>query len=147
METRDLTLVRFDPALNHYGQDETRRLLLDILALAEALPEIRAASVVDRMPLSFGGNFTQVSVEGRDEDTRTAVMTVGPRYFETMGISLLVGDEFRAQPSQEAVVIVSQSLAAGLFPGQDAVGRYIVEDERPVRIMAVAADSKFAELQ
>ena len=147
METEDLTLVRFDPALNHYGQEETRRLLLDILARTEALPGIRTASVVDRMPLSFGGNFTGVSVEGRDESTRTAVMTVGPRYFETMGIPLLSGDEFGPQPSQETLVIVSQDLAAKLFPGQNAVGRYIVENERPVRILAVAANSKFADLQ
>jgi predicted permease len=147
MEIQDLTLVRFDPALNRYGQDETRRLLLDILELTETLPEVRAASVVDRMPLSFGGNFTQVSVEDRDDNTRTAAMTVGPRYFETMGIALLAGEEFRPLPSEEAVVIVSQDLAAKLFPAQNALGRYIVENGRPARIIAVAANAKFAELQ
>ena len=49
---------------------------------------------------------------------------VEPNYFEVLGIPLLFGRDFQAQAGQkEAVVIVSESAAQQLWPGQNPIGR------------------------
>jgi len=146
MNPRDLSLIRLDPALSRYERDSTARLLADVLREAAVLPGARSASVTTLLPLSLGGDFTEVG-SGGAETERTAVMTVGPRYFETMGIRLLSGADFAPAPSGLPVAIVNQELARRLFPGQDALGREVVEGGRRSRIVAVAANSKYRVVQ
>ena len=53
---------------------------------------------------------------------RAKFRSVSPGYFETLGMPILAGRDFRDadKDGSERVVIVSQSLAKTLFPGQDA---------------------------
>ena len=55
------------------------------------------------------------------DDWRAKFRSVSPGYFETLGLPILEGRDFRDsdKSSSERVVIVSQSLAKTLFPGQD----------------------------
>ncbi len=150
MNASNVLLVRFDPALIRYDDKQTRRLLLDVLGDAEALPGVRSASVTNLIPLSLGGNFTRVGAEGRadgNQSDRTAVMAVAPRYFETLGIPILTGVDFRAESSNEPIVIVNQELARKLFPNQNALGRRVVDAQRMARIVAVVANSKYEMIQ
>jgi predicted permease len=59
------------------------------------------------------------------DDWRAKFRSVSPGYFETLGLPLLAGRDFRDtdKNDSERVVIVSQSLAQTLFPGQEAVNR------------------------
>jgi predicted permease len=59
------------------------------------------------------------------DDWRAKFRSVSPGYFETLGVPLLEGRDFRDsdKDGSERVVIVSQSLAHTLFPGQDALNR------------------------
>jgi predicted permease len=59
------------------------------------------------------------------DDWRAKFRSVSPGYFETLGLPLLAGRDFRDtdKNGSERVVIVSQSLAQTLFPGQDALNR------------------------
>lgn len=149
MDTKNLALVRFDPSLIAYDEKQTHFLLLETLRDTAELPGVRSATVTNLLPLSFGGNFTGVGAEGRSEPDqleRTAVMAVGPRYFETMGIPLLAGVDFRPAASNETVVIVNQDLAGKLFPHQEAIGQRIIDGGRAARIVAVVANSKHEQM-
>jgi len=150
MDARNVVLVRFDPALSRHNAQQTARLLLDVLRDAEAQPGVQSASVTNGLPLSVGGNFTLVGAEGHGEGhqgERAAVMAVGPHYFETMGIRLLVGADFRPVLSKEPTAIVNQELARRLYPNQDPFGRYLLEGGQRVRIVGVVANSKYRMLQ
>jgi putative ABC transport system permease protein len=59
------------------------------------------------------------------DDWRAKFRSVSPGYFATLGLPLLEGRDFRDtdKNDSERVVIVSQSLAQTLFPGQDALNR------------------------
>jgi predicted permease len=96
---------------------------------------------------------------------------VGPRFFETMGIPLLAGREFRdedspvawtapipAAPSRERpefgprMVIVNESFAKRWYPGRSAVGGRLCLDERydPARayeIVGVVGDAHYFGLR
>jgi len=59
------------------------------------------------------------------DDWRAKFRSVSPGYFETLGLPFLQGRDFRDtdKNGSEPVVIVSQSLAQTLFPGQSALNR------------------------
>ncbi len=145
MDTRNLVLFNFDPSLIQYDERQTQRLLLDMLHDAEESPGIQSVSVTNLMPLSIGGNFTRVRSSGQTSEggEHAAVMAVSPRYFETMGIPILAGADFRPAPSEEEIAIVNLELARRLYPDQDALGRTVFEGGRGARIVAVVANSRF----
>jgi predicted permease len=59
------------------------------------------------------------------DDWRAKFRSVSPGYFETLGLPIVQGRDFRDtdKNGSERVVIVSQSLAQSLFPGQEALNR------------------------
>src|SRR5271163_2048017 len=86
------------------------------------------------------------------DDWRAKFRSVSPGYFETLGLPMLEGRDFRDadKNGSERVVIVSQSLAQTLFPGQDALNRelrwtdgvmkFIGISQEPRRIIGVVPD-------
>ncbi|MGB6780628.1 MAG: ADOP family duplicated permease [Terracidiphilus sp.] len=86
------------------------------------------------------------------EDFRARFRSVGPGFFSTMGMPILDGRDFNDgdKDGSERVVIISQSLAHLLYPGQDAVNRkmwwtdpvikFIGISPEPRRIVAVVPD-------
>jgi predicted permease len=59
------------------------------------------------------------------DDWRAKFRSVSPGYFETLGVPIVQGRDFRDSDKNgtERVVIVSQSVAQKLFPGQQALNR------------------------
>src|SRR5262249_49139117 len=75
---------------------------------------------------------------------------VAPGYFRTLGIPLVRGRDFtRADvPGSQQVVVVSEKLAARLFPGQEPLGKVIAmpvesREPEPAMIVGVAADARY----
>jgi putative ABC transport system permease protein len=60
-------------------------------------------------------------------------LATGPGYFRAMGIRLLEGRDFFGRDDIDAprVMIVSQSLARVLWPGQDPIGKRITGEDHP----------------
>jgi predicted permease len=87
-----------------------------------------------------------------DEDPRAHFRSISPGFFGTLGMPILEGRDFNAndRDGSERVVIISQSLAKQLFPGQDAVNRqlrwtdpvikFIGISDAPRRIIGVVPD-------
>jgi putative ABC transport system permease protein len=65
-------------------------------------------------------------VHGND-DPRALWRTVSPDFFRAVGAPILAGRDFNDldDNTKEPVVIVSETLAQRMFPGQDAVGRHV----------------------
>jgi putative ABC transport system permease protein len=86
------------------------------------------------------------------DDWRAKFRSVSPGYFETLGVPIVEGRDFRDSDKEgaERVVIVSQSLAQKLFPGQQALNRemrwtdgvmkFIGISMEPRRIIGVVPD-------
>ena len=132
----------------------------------EAIRRIDALPGVDRVALgtqvpwrdanSFGPGF-QVAAEGhikgaREEDPRILFRVVSPGFFAALGTPLIAGRDFNDDDKRggEPVVIISQSAARRLFPGQDPINRHIMWTDPimkfiyigtgPRRIVGIAAD-------
>jgi putative ABC transport system permease protein len=132
----------------------------------EAIRQINAVPGVDRVALGtttpwrdaggFGPGF-EFTGEGhvkaeREEDPRSQFRVVSPGFFAALGVPIVAGRDFDDNDRRggEPVVIISQSVAQRIFPGQDAVNRHIMwtdpvmnfifVSKGPRRVVGVAAD-------
>jgi hypothetical protein len=68
-------------------------------------------------------------------------MSVGPRFFDTTGISVLAGRAFGPEHTRNPVVVISASLARRLFGGADmAVGQSVSQGRDERRVIGVVED-------
>jgi predicted permease len=86
------------------------------------------------MPSSPAFNLDGFCIAGRPEPPLNQlpvwqVQFISPNYFRTMSIPLISGRTFNEQdnPNTQRVVIISQSVAQSLFPGQDPIGKQIYD--------------------
>jgi predicted permease len=96
---------------------------------------IVAASTASSLPL-FGGAVRQFEIDGQPAEKPQIVtlVTVGPRYFDAVGMSLIRGRPFDSNDgtSGREVAIVNQRLASMYFGNQDPVGQRIrLMDDSP----------------
>ncbi len=121
-------------------------------------PGVSAVSVSDSLPPAAGNGgvrFGQILVSGRPPaaDETGAVVRyrwVSPEYFQALDIPILRGQAFREEElsSNDNLVVLSQSLAASLFPGKNPIGRRLNFDhasnpEAPwYTVVGVAANVK-----
>ena len=105
------------------------------LAELSNLPGVLAAGAVNWLPLGGVLAMGDFQVEGgvRPPDFIVDKPCVTPDYFRAMGIGLLRGREFseRDNGNSPGVVIVSQSVARILWPGEDPLGKRISMEDHP----------------
>src|SRR5690242_17125845 len=115
------------------------------------LPGVSASGAVNLLPL--GGFLTMgtFQVEGSQRPPGFMVdkPCISPGYFKAMGMPLLSGREFTEEDNETApgVVVVSQSVARTLWPGQDPVGKRISMEDEPkpedwLTVVGVVGDVK-----
>ncbi|HEY7405039.1 MAG TPA: ADOP family duplicated permease [Candidatus Angelobacter sp.] len=123
----------------------------------EAQRRISALPGVAHVSTSFGvpwrdGRMLGISftfaAEGakRDngEDYRARFRSISPGFFETMGMPVLEGRDFRDsdRDGAERVVIVSQSLAQKLFPGREAVDRHLQWTDGVIKFIGISPEPR-----
>jgi predicted permease len=118
---------------NRYPTDEKRRafheLLEDRLA---SLPGVEHFALGSSVPTWSFGSSGGVFVEGRPippagQEPLSYNAVVSSDYFSTLGIQLVAGRLFPAhlRPDSPPVVIINETMARTLWPGESALGRRI----------------------
>ena len=107
-----------------------------ILTKLSNLPGVAAAGAVNFMPLQpvlIRGDFNLDGGRKWPRDYNVAKLDVSPDYFRVMGIRFLKGSRFTDQDNSSApgVVIISQSVARTLWPGEDPIGKRITTEDDP----------------
>jgi predicted permease len=86
-----------------------------------------------------------------DEELITWFEEVGPRYFETIGIRLVAGRDFRMSDDIAApkVIAINETAARVLFPGQDPLGRRMGRAPKydDFEVVAIVADVRHVSLR
>lgn len=118
--------LRF-PEDSKYTADRKGTLIQELRTRLAALPGVAAITIAD--PPVFGYRRAAVSLNGEMPSAKNARAVlcfsyVQANYFQTLDIPLLSGRNFRSQAGQpEPMVIVSESAAKQLWPGQNPIGR------------------------
>lgn len=109
------------------GTDALRSMNMQLVSVAEALPGVEAAAWAATVPF-YSTSSTALFVAGIPDVSVLGTFTnqiTTPDYFATMSTRVLRGrgltDEDRA--GAPPVAVVSESMAKGLWPGQDPIGR------------------------
>ena len=82
--------------------------------------------------------------ENGQDDPRARFRSVSPGFFETLGVPILEGRDFNDSDRNgaEPVVIISQSVAQKLFPGQEAVNRHLRWTDGVMKFIGVSYDPR-----
>jgi len=123
----------------------------------QTLPGVKAAAIVDNLPLSGRRGAEVYKIEGRPESKSMAdaVMadyhTISPGYFQLMGIPLLQGRAFTESDGAGApgVAIINRAFAERYWSGEDPLGRRLLVDfnQRWVTVVGVVGNVKQSGLQ
>ena len=145
-----------------YGRtpEQVRNFYHEVKRRVAALPAVDSVAEGFSVPwrddqaLNISFTFAAQGATRKDgiSDYRARFRSVSPGFFQTMGVPILDGRDFNDgdKDGSERVVIVSQSLAQKLYPGQSAVNRkmwwtdgvmkFIGISLEPRRIVAVVPD-------
>ena len=152
-DPRDVQITTLDFGLVSRDSMAGRRLAAGILDRARTLGEVRSAALSAMLPLDGGGlGLGGIYVPGRPSpqpdgwDADWDVVT--PGYFTTLSIPLVEGRDFADADRSGTgdVAILNQRFAAVLFPGQDPVGRTMINEGRVMTVIGVARDAKYRSL-
>jgi hypothetical protein len=82
--------------------------------------------------------------ENGQGDLRASFRTVSPGFFDTLGVPLLEGRDFRDgdKDGSERVVIISKSVADALFPGRDAVNHHLYWTDGVVKFIGISMEPR-----
>ena len=153
--TDDLLVLSVDPLAQGYDREQARALYREIVDGVVALPGVRSASWARRAPLSPGGSSGSVfTLDGgtapEPEAAIVAVNNVDPHFFDTVGIPVIQGRGFREEDAagNRQVAVVSERAARQFWPGQDVIGRRIVNADTggaPFEVIGVVRDAHLSQ--
>jgi putative ABC transport system permease protein len=132
--------------MGRYADAEQRaRFHRDFQARLAALPGVRAAAAVSRLPVtgtyhSWGVRRADLPPEARGVQAQQRVVE-GP-YFKAVGIPLLRGRTFGPEDDAKAPrrVVISQELVRQLFPSEDPIGKQLRVAGGQPEIIGVVGD-------
>ncbi|SPE26761.1 conserved membrane hypothetical protein [Candidatus Sulfopaludibacter sp. SbA3] len=165
-QRNSVLMMSVDPAQIGYKDQQIAHLYEQILGRFERIPGVRSATFLRNNLLANAASLTSIVVPGRlplPEDemelapgmkigNATRSFTVGPRFVETMGMTLLEGRDLRQTDrfGTPLVAVVNESFARYFYPGQSAVGKrfgYGPDKPNAVEIVGVVKDVKHKQLR
>ncbi len=125
----------------------------EITSRIRTIPGVRKVTYSDRPLLNgFDGAFA-IGVEGftamSEKDRGSAGSFVGPEYFSTIGIPMLVGREIGARdgPTSPRVCVINEAFAKEFFAGRNPMGKHVRINSVSAEIVGVAKDARVNSLR
>jgi predicted permease len=142
IETSRLLTMSFTMPTRKYSNQQMR---LDFIRRVEerlnTIGAVAGASSTSNIPL-FGGAARQLAIDGKpappgDKPQTVTMLSVGPRYFDAIGVRLVRGRPFDPTDgtSGREVAIVNERLASMHFANADPIGQRIrLTDDSPAAL-------------
>ncbi|MDP2055752.1 MAG: ABC transporter permease, partial [Acidobacteriota bacterium] len=152
-----MVLFSLAPELNSYTTERTRQLFERVEDELAAMPGVTSV-VAAIVPVLAGDNWgNSLVVEGfeagPDTNTNASFNGVGPGYFKTMGIPLMMGREFSRADAFGApkVGIVNQSFVKKFNLGDAPLGKRFAlggpGNQPDIEIIGIAQDAKYSDVK
>jgi predicted permease len=154
-EPRNRVVVSMNVGLQGYDQGRGLQFYDEVLRRTRLLPGIVAASFAYPAPFDTHDRGVRLYVEGladsRDGTVVAQATFAADQFIPALGLRLQAGRDFTPADGAAAplVLIVSDTLAARLWPGKSAVGqraRYGGVSGPEITVVGVVADAKFASV-
>jgi macrolide transport system ATP-binding/permease protein len=143
-----------DLGLQGYDEKRGENFYEQSAERVRALPGVKSAGWVARLPLALEVNRTSAYPDGQaepgTEEMPSAVYeSVSPDYFATMSIPIVGGRDFAGSDTAKSpgVVIVNETLAERFWPGENPVGKRLHSGNTDVlEVVGVAKNGKYQSL-
>lgn len=123
--------LRLSLPLARYLQPADRvRFVDETLTRLQALPGIRSAAAISRLPLNPGNSTRSVDIKGRTlppDEIAPDYLVVTPNYFHAMGIRILQGRPFTERDGAHSapVVIVNEAMVRHFWPHENPLDQFV----------------------
>jgi putative ABC transport system permease protein len=150
-ETAHVLAVNLPVMADGKTPEQVRDFYREVSRRVSTLPGVQHVSSGFGVPWRDGRalsiSFT-FSVEGarrdKDEDPRARFRSISPGFFETLGMPIVEGRDFRDsdRDGAERVVIISRSVAQRLFPGREAVDRHMQWTDGVMKFIGISTEPR-----
>jgi predicted permease len=145
-DERDLYLMSLDPVREGYSPEKAAAFFDNLPDRVRLAPGVAAASLAQTPPLGAltgeeSAKFQTEFYSGKITRT-TRVERVGAAYFETMGIRLAAGRDFRREDVREdpRALVINEALARDAFGGKNAIGQTLEVEGKRYEVVGVAVN-------
>jgi predicted permease len=155
LQTANVVGFGISPQLNGYTPERAKQIYEQVEQALVRLPGV--TSVAGSMvPVLANSNWgTNVSVEGvraePDADMHSFFNSVGPGFFKTLGIPLLIGRDFALADTMGTpkVAIVNEAFAKKFNLGANPVGKRMAQGSGAldIEIVGLAKNAKYSEVK
>jgi len=136
--------LRIDPSFRIQSPAQQNLYIDEVLHRVRSVPGIAAAGIADVLPLD-GDRSWHVQGKGLPNDKQhyaeAFIRVVSDGYFQALSVPLKSGREFTEgdRASTDPVAIINETLARTLWPGQDPLGKIVLQDGGR-RVVGVVGD-------
>jgi predicted permease len=154
-EPRNAMLVETALNMAGYSGDALATMQKRMIDALETIPGVKSVGLVDRLPLYYGANSTNVFTD-KTSDLRPAnaaaeamIYNISPEYFAAAGTTLLAGRTLTWHDDKNAprVAVVNREFAGKIFgSATNAVGKYYKSHGSRIQVVGIVEDGKYASL-
>jgi predicted permease len=147
-----LLLVRVDSREAGYDAARSHSLFRQLRGEFQRIPGVRAASFSSLGLFSGGNSVSGIEVDGyapkEDSDRHSALDVVGPGYFSTLSVPIILGREILESdhPGAPKVAVINEAFAKRFFDGLNPIERRITsigDDTRTTyQVVGVAKNAR-----
>jgi predicted permease len=151
-EVKNVLVLDVNLSHGQYDEVESKAFNRRLVERVEQVPGVQSAGLAYVTPFSKMSDTYSVSVEGyepaEDENMTFYGNIVDSRFFDTLGIPIVRGRGFveRDRENTLLVVVVNQTMAERFWPGKDPIGARIRTRGEWHRVVGVARDMKYRDL-
>jgi predicted permease len=120
-------------------------ILQQVIQRVEQIPGVKTAGISDELPMSTSRSWG-IAPKGWDfikqPFPNTFVYVITPGYLRSIGMRLVAGRDFNWDDNDKnlGAVIINETVARGMWPGQDVIGRIANVNGSDARVIGVVAD-------
>ena len=143
--------MRVDANQQFKTQQDVNAYYDEVLRRARSIPGVVGAGITDSLPLGRNRSWG-VGVKGRTfprgKNPVGFVRVVSDGYITAMGIPIRAGRDIGPHDgaSDDPVILINETMARTLFPGENAVGK-IISTDKERRIVGVVGDVRHLALE
>jgi predicted permease len=159
-DARNLLLFGVDPTQDGFKDRRLAAFYVEFSRRLRLLPGVRSVSMSQATLISGGVSSLTIKLQGyvpkpgeKDDNVKVSVNWVGPNFFETLGIPLMLGRTLGETDRDETprVAVVNQQFVRKYLGDANPLGRRLGSNEdknhRDFEIVGVVGDAKFDSLR
>jgi predicted permease len=145
--------IRVDPDSRYATREQRNAYIDEVLRRVKEIPGVQSAGITDALPLgrnrTWGARAKGVTYE-RGKSPSAFVRVVSDGYAAAMGIPIRAGRDLAPSDTRdtEPVMLVNETMARALWPGEDPIGKYILGPcAKERKVIGVVGDVRHLALE